>query len=265
MYRKYPINESFFDSIDSANKAYFLGLLYADGCNKTNSNTVDIQLSGSDKEILEKLTKLIYPYGRPLYIRKSRILNINDKIAFGKEAYVLSIHNKHISNTLSQCGMIKSKSLTLKFPTCISNNLYSHFIRGYFDGDGSISFTKKKQISITIIGSDIFCQQLKEILEMENIKSIICKAGHSIKVKSLCIHGNIVGRKFLHWIYDGAELYLQRKYLKSKEILNIIPPELPTTCSICDSPYYGCGYCKKHKYEFIGKFKRHERYLREKK
>jgi len=263
MYRKYPINESFFDSVDTPDKAYFLGILYADGWNQPNKNSVKIQLSGADKEILIKLIKLIYPNGKPLYTRRARELYINGNKTFGQEAFTLEICNKHISNLLATYGMVPAKSSILEYPKWMSPSLTSHFIRGYFDGDGSISLTKKNQIAIKIIGSNIFCQQIKDILEKKDIKCVISKAGRSNKVKVVDIHGNIVGRRFLDWIYHDTELYLKRKYLKSQEILNLIPAELPTTCSICDAPYYGCGYCKKHKYEFIGKQKRHERYLRE--
>ena len=59
--RKYPIVEDFFDKIDTEEKAYILGLLYADGCNQTERNSVIISLKEDDKEILEKITLLIQP------------------------------------------------------------------------------------------------------------------------------------------------------------------------------------------------------------
>ena len=33
-------------------------------------------------------------------------------------------------------GMVKAKSLIIKFPTNISKEMLPHFIRGFFDGDG---------------------------------------------------------------------------------------------------------------------------------
>ena len=59
--RKYPIQEDFFDVIDTEEKAYVLGLLYADGYNNTDRNSVSLSLKESDKEILEKVTSLIQP------------------------------------------------------------------------------------------------------------------------------------------------------------------------------------------------------------
>ena len=59
--RKYPIVEDFFDEINTEEKAYILGLLYADGYNDTNRNSVSLGLKETDREILDKITVLIQP------------------------------------------------------------------------------------------------------------------------------------------------------------------------------------------------------------
>lgn len=53
--RNYNLNEHYFDKIDTPNKAYILGFLYADGCNVMNKCTVSMSLEETDKEILEKI------------------------------------------------------------------------------------------------------------------------------------------------------------------------------------------------------------------
>ena len=63
--RKYNIDETFFDVIDTEEKAYFLGFLYADGYNNTDRNSVNLSLKEDDKEILEKLNNLLQP-NKPL-------------------------------------------------------------------------------------------------------------------------------------------------------------------------------------------------------
>ena len=57
--RKYNIDETFFDVIDTEEKAYFLGFLYADGYNNTDRNSVALSLNEDDKEILEKFNNLL--------------------------------------------------------------------------------------------------------------------------------------------------------------------------------------------------------------
>ena len=64
--RKYPIVEDFFDKIDTEEKAYILGFLYADGYNDTNKNAVCISLKYDDVEILNTITKIIQPT-KPLF------------------------------------------------------------------------------------------------------------------------------------------------------------------------------------------------------
>lgn len=63
------INDSFFEKIDTEEKAYFLGLFYADGCNYINGNAsrVALSLQEDDKKILEIFNNFIYPNeDRPL-------------------------------------------------------------------------------------------------------------------------------------------------------------------------------------------------------
>ena len=52
IYRKHIINEKYFDSIDSEDKAYFLGLLFADGCVAKNGYNICLTLKNNDKHIL---------------------------------------------------------------------------------------------------------------------------------------------------------------------------------------------------------------------
>ncbi|MFA5048381.1 MAG: LAGLIDADG family homing endonuclease [Patescibacteria group bacterium] len=263
--KKYLIDENFFNNIDTQDKSYFLGILYADGCHKIERNEIELQLSGQDVELLIKLRDLIFYEPKPFYTKKSKTIKICGIETTRQESNTLSICNKNISKSLLTHGLIKNKSSTIDYPDFISDELQSHFIRGYFDGDGSVFLTRKRQISIAIIGSELFCLKLQSILKQKEIKSSMCKAGNSTKVKSLEIHGNKSGRKFLLWIYSNASLYLQRKFLKVGEILDTIPKEKPTNCSICSNKNFRDNYCKQHYYEFIGRELRHKRYIEKEK
>lgn len=118
--------------------------------------------------------------------------------------------------------MIPNKSLDLKFPD-ISPLLYPHFIRGYFDGDGSIYINKQKhRITVTITSTKQFCEKIKDITEKElgifcGIYDASCHNGIT-KVNSMSGKSAV---KFLDWIYKDADLYMERKYNKYCEyILN---------------------------------------------
>lgn len=55
--RKYDLNQEYFDVIDTQNKAYFLGFLYADGNVSKSNNAIQIGLESRDLHILESLKK----------------------------------------------------------------------------------------------------------------------------------------------------------------------------------------------------------------
>jgi len=118
--RKYDLHEDFFDVIDSQEKAYILGLLYADGSNNIKKSSIEITLTEKDKEILDRIAKIIYINDYSLYYRVLNNIIINGKFTKKrKNAYRLIINNKHMSDTLNNLGMIANKTKKLKFPEAI--------------------------------------------------------------------------------------------------------------------------------------------------
>lgn len=159
--RTYDVVEDFFDLINTQEKAYLLGILYADGCNSTEISCIRLILGEQDYDLLQRLCKLIYKCDRPLLKRKGKLFTDNGKEYLRKDSYCLAISNKHISQQLESYGLVKAKSLKVTFPTCIPDNLLSHFVRGYFDGDGSLSFSSG-QIAISILGTENFTETLRD-------------------------------------------------------------------------------------------------------
>lgn len=127
IYRLYNFNEKYFDIIDTQERAYFLGFLYADGYNNIKQGRIQIALQWRDFDILEKLQN---------NLKSNYIINCN--IFNGFKQCFLSINSRYLSNQLTKLGMLHKKSLILKFPTedQVPKHLIRHFIRGYFDGDG---------------------------------------------------------------------------------------------------------------------------------
>lgn len=212
-YRRYEIDETFFDVIDTQEKAYILGLLWADGCNKTYSNTITLGLQAGDKKILEDIN-LIMQSNRPLRFERRKNNNCQDQ-------YILSITNKHISEILDQLGLCRAKSLVLKFPEWLDISLYPHFIRGVFDGDGSIASDSHHHMSI--VGTNDFCVYLNKYLKNIGIESVIYDTKRNDITKELKINRKHDCKKFFDYIYKDATIYLERKYLKyiSKYCKNI--------------------------------------------
>lgn len=206
--RKYELNENYFDSIDTPNKAYVLGFLYADGHNSIHKSTITMSLQEEDKQILELIREELGST-KPL-----EYLDYANKHDFGyhyKNQYRLIVFSKHMCESLEKIGMVSNKSLVLEFPN-IPEELYSHFIRGYFDGDGTIN---KKTGSFGIISTKNFVSKVKEILENSlNITGGIIyeSSNHNGITYDLHFHKQYETRKIYNWIYDNAEMYLARKY-----------------------------------------------------
>lgn len=223
--RTYSINEKYFEIINSEDKAYFLGLLYADG-NVFNSRT-KIGLQENDKDILEKFKEAI-KYSGPLIFRKGG--ERNDSWGIRKNQYILQIVNKKISKDLINLGCTPKKSLILQFPTeeQVPKYLVRHFVRGVMDGDGYFSKYKLKnsnkiKFQGNLTSTFMFLEKLTTILKEElDINTFITKR-HKEKdttTRQMFISGRIQTTKFLNWLYKDSIIYLNRKHNKYKEIIN---------------------------------------------
>lgn len=214
---RYTINENYFEKIDTEAKAYFLGLLYADGCNSTEKNTVRIQLQEEDVHILRKFNEELN-HSKPLKFWKSNNPN-------RKSLYTLNITNKKISLDLLNLGLTKAKTHTLQFPnkSIVPNKLLKHFVRGYFDGDGSIyySIDKKwgaKRFAFAIVGNLSFIDKLQDFIVV-NTGLNKTKLGKRHKSRNnniahLEYGGTNSVMKFYTWLYKDATIFFKRKYEK---------------------------------------------------
>lgn len=256
--RKYPIDETFFDVIDTQEKAYFLGILYADGYNDTSRNSVNLSLKEEDKRLLVDLSNLIQP-SKPLQFIKLQQPTWSDQ-------YRLVIANKHISKRLAELGCIKAKSYTLSFPDFFPLELVPHFIRGYYDGDGSLMCHNNKIYSISIVGTESFCSALAKIFKKELAVGSYIRARHKDKkhnIRMLEISGNRQVLRVLNWLYCDATIYLKRKQKKYLDLMEYHKTiKQIRYCLICERKHCGKGYCRRHYYQLCGgKEKRHQRYL----
>jgi hypothetical protein len=127
----YSINENYFEKIDSHEKAYWLGFIYADG--NIYKTKLQIGLAKKDKCILQQFQKHI---------------NSGHKLYNDRQCFKLIIPNCKIVKDLIKLGCNYRKSLTLTFPKekqC-PRKFINSFILGYFDGDGCIQFRSPKYI-----------------------------------------------------------------------------------------------------------------------
>ena len=218
--RKYNRNSNYFDKIDTPNKAYILGLIYADGNNFPRHNSITISLQESDKAILEKIKK------EWEYEGNLRFNPLNSKNPNHKNQYLLNITDEHMSKRLYELGVIDNKSSKIIFPTFLPDNLLSHFVRGYFDGDGNIYIDKKRNKCQTqIVGTKDFCEHLSSILTKMGCKNNI-KHPKQCNENTFVIQtsGNKSSNILLSWLYNDADMKLERKYKTYLTFSNLYKP-----------------------------------------
>ena len=218
--RLYSLNHSFFKQ-QSVDMFYLLGFILADGCVhklSEKSFSISIGLHSKDEHILKSFREMLGS-SRPLYYKN------NNTIA-------LCINSTEIAEDLKLFGIDERKSLTSTWPNNIPEEYLSHFVRGFFDGDGSVfrikhPAGKRDYIGINFTGTKEFLTELQI-----NINKILGKEyGHirTLKVKSgfyyqLVYSGDATIKKFIDWIYaDSNESNrLKRKYDLSQEYFNAL-------------------------------------------
>ena len=208
-------NENFFKKW-SPEMAYILGFFAADGSmikNKRGAHFIEFQIT--DKELLEEIKKLLGSN------HKISILNKNTK---WKTAYRLQIGSKKIFNDLLLLGITKNKSKKIKLPK-IPEKYLCHFVRGYFDGDGNVTFgyfkksdrTKKSPAIITRFtsGSKDILEELKLTLtnSLDTKGSLFFSKNNAWQLS----YSANDSQKLFKFMYIGRNnnkniIYLERKY-----------------------------------------------------
>ena len=203
---------NYFEKINTADKAYYLGLIFADGniridsrINKGVSKIFQIMLTEEDKYILERFNKYA---------------NFNTKlIQYHKEdnkaRYGLTINSSKIYDDLMNLGITPRKSKEgISFIPKLCKKYIPHFIRGYFDGDG----IAKKEGYIGFCGDFKILKFIKETLMKEcNVKdnTITFNKANNIYYIQWGSEKDIQSI-FKYLYHDKKDLYLNRKYIKIK-------------------------------------------------
>lgn len=203
----FDINENFF-STWSSEMAYVLGLIITDGC---ISKTGVISLSMNDKELLEKVKKVM---GSAHNITPSK---------HQKGLYYFHFARENMVKRLRDFGVTPRKSLEVKFPD-IPEDFLPDFIRGVFDGDGSVYFDKRsKDYPIRTglySGSKDFIEKLEENLiklglPKRKISQQRTKNGMYYGIR----YGHHASLKMFDILYKNTQngLFLERKYRRFLE------------------------------------------------
>lgn len=198
--------------INTSISQYWKGFIAADG--NITGTRISVVLSSKDRNHLLKYSKYT---GAKL---------VDEKYEYSRCA--VRFRNKSLVKQLSAVGITSNKSLTFKLYAPLTWD----FLRGYFDGDGHISIKEYKKwntkyqkyytrvaTEIHMVSSKYFLHQVKAFL---NKFSITCKI-HKIEGTEACrlrINSREAQQRFIHNIYQNAEVYLKRKFRKAVEMRN---------------------------------------------
>tara|TARA_R110000772_G_C13244171_1_gene433943 strand:- start:193 stop:1017 length:825 start_codon:yes stop_codon:yes gene_type:complete len=219
----YKENSDYFSKIDNPHKSYWLGFLYADGYvrKRKNSSELKLKLSIKDKEHLYKFRNSL---DSNAVIKDGESVLVVDGREYRSKCSFISIYNPKIVDDLFNKGCVNKKTLTIEFPKWLDNDLKRHFIRGYFDGDGSIVENK------TYSGIRInFCSgSYSFIEELDNFLHKILNVSKTKLIRYEKTNSNYLQYnkqsdvfKVLDYMYNDVKISLDRKNKIYNEYRNI--------------------------------------------
>lgn len=218
---KFRCNEHYFDIIDTEHKAYWLGLLAADGYIKdTTPLGFGISLKEKDKYILEELKKDIEFTG------EIKTYTPKPGYSYATTTYSrLVISSPYLRERLIQLGIKSHKTTILTFPTDqqIPPSFYRHFIRGYIDGNGSITHggpTLLDKPHIKVCGTFEFLTGLQQNLNTHHkLNRKKQQQERNINSWNIAIGSRQDVLRILKLLYLDCSIYLKRKQKKAIMII----------------------------------------------
>ena len=199
--RKYIFNDHYFDHIDNQEKAYWLGFLYADGFILKDNCGFGCTLQEKDVNHLNKFLNAI---------------NVNvDALRHDEttNSYGFVLSSKILVNKLKEYGFTNHKSYdnTDTVFMQIPNEYKKSFILGLWDGDGYVSISGEgKNLTGVISNNELLlssiCKYINGIFEEDFVK--VTKSDGYPRIR--LTHNKAY--QFLHWLYEGADVYLDRKH-----------------------------------------------------
>lgn len=214
--RKYSLNNGYFSKL-TEQSCYWLGVMYADGNVSTNekNSTGKVILSSTDKEWLKDFSNTI-EYTGP--IREE----IHKK--FKKSIWKITISSRKMYDDLVDLGCVPRKSLVIIFPD-LPKDMIPHFIRGYFDGDGSVTVCRNLTNSKWKILKSSFCSGSGEFLKVLSsklpVKNKNYYKGKRIFELKYSLNDTI---SLYNYMYKDSTICLERKYSKFKEYIDNYQP-----------------------------------------
>lgn len=196
-YENYDVDESYFEKINTPDKAYWLGMLFADGSVRRNgdrSSQVVLELSNVDMNHLEKFKKAL-KYTGDIKHRKNRSISA---VRISRNKMERDLESKGCIPNKTENGWVNIESL---------NGYVSDFLRGFIDGDGYIEKSYKKWRVVITVKAEKIKNALMTM--MQKYKPTCRKEKDFFRVN---VENQSGFYQLLEDLYPNASTYLTRKY-----------------------------------------------------
>lgn len=203
--RRYSVDEAFFEQW-SRKSAWALGLLISDGHLSRTQSTV--HFSSVDRELVEKL-RACMGATHTIYVSSGGVGHLGDK-----PLHIVDINRQRLRSTIDALVAGRLKSERDRLP-CVPTDYLRDFVRGYFEGDGSIFFDEpRSNLHVQISGLTAFIESLRaRLVEAGVIKHVaLYRCRQAVDTSTLHLDGARAFR-LAHFMYEDAppELLLKRK------------------------------------------------------
>lgn len=221
--KKYYFNDRYFEHINTSDKAYWLGFIYADGyIYEHNSGCeIGIELKSTDALHLENFNKCLNGNFEIKTILR-RESEYNGYILPEREISKIRIYSTKMFKDLNKLNIVQNKTYRNEYPT-ICDEYFFHFVRGFLDGDGCIyinAINGSIQVKFTNANSQFLLYLQDKIYNLMHIPSYIYK--ESENKFNLSIHKKCDVLALLNKIYLNSTVCLDRKYLKYKQLIEAV-------------------------------------------
>jgi len=222
----YTADHEYFDNINTEAKAYWLGFLYADG------HIQVLHRQNNVKKVMElTLKRSDEPH---LYLLRA-CLNSNHRVYQGGQIgrsgnrdfnSSLKIVSPTLVDSLIKHGATPKKTYTIKWPV-LPEHLLRHFLRGYFDGDGCVQLITSPYLDAKFqFTSNIEFSTEAQLYLASNCGLSLTKLSdvNGKGIVKVTYGGSQQVSRIGKFLYDGASVFLPRKYEIFQCLWNLTPP-----------------------------------------
>lgn len=202
--RTYRAKDNFFKDINTSHKSYILGFLVADGF--ITKNRVNLKIGRRDIGTLKYIQDKLSP-SSIIYLG---VTNFLDKFGNPIPTNSISITSSSMTKDLSNLGISDRKTGNEKLPI-IPEDMYPHFVRGFFDGDGCISVSKQTQASFCCTNEE-FLNGIKDKIGTGTIYK--ASKNRNVPLYYLCFRSKKDLKTLYLYMYSSGGYKMSRKFKK---------------------------------------------------